>query len=327
MPKLIIQEGEQQSVFELFDDEVTIGRGAASAIQVADNHASKLHAVVRRVHGRPKLVDLESKNGTRVNGEFRNQRWLEHGDVVAIGAMTLSFDGSDLAASPAVPTAAAPVVRVSPALAVAAAPAPAAPPAPRPAPVRAAGGARTRRRDEADDGEERGPRAPARRSQNNAAVLMLVGVGVLGLIALLFLLLSHSGASRNAEALAVSRDMWNRENRKEEALDFLKRNSDPTNEDGYVSVRKQIAEWEGILSHAGEDAKMKAADKAMEQIHRDFIEQWKNGLSDEQLGQRLLQFAEEFAGTPKAMELLNAQWEPFTKFRVLMEKAKAAGKK
>ena len=108
MPKLLIQEGGQQSVFELFDDEVTIGRGAANVIQVADPRSSKHHAVVRRLHGRPKLIDFESRNGTRVNGEFRNQRWLEHGDVVSIGEMTMTYDASDVpaaAAAPGIPSA------------------------------------------------------------------------------------------------------------------------------------------------------------------------------------------------------------------------------
>ena len=36
MPKLLIEEGGQASVFELFEDEVTIGRGASNAVQVAD---------------------------------------------------------------------------------------------------------------------------------------------------------------------------------------------------------------------------------------------------------------------------------------------------
>src|SRR5207244_9211471 len=111
--KLMIQEGGQQSLFELFDDEVSIGRGAANQVQVADNHSSKHHAVIRRLHGRPKLVDLESKNGTRVNGEFRNQRWLEHGDVITIGALTITYDGSDLVASPEPATYATPAPAVS----------------------------------------------------------------------------------------------------------------------------------------------------------------------------------------------------------------------
>ena len=95
MAKLTITESGQSSVFELFEDEVTIGRGASNAIQVSDGHASKNHAVVRRIQGRAKLVDLESKNGTRVNGEFRNQRWLEDKDAISIGEATIVFDGAE----------------------------------------------------------------------------------------------------------------------------------------------------------------------------------------------------------------------------------------
>ena len=61
MARLTISEGGQSSVFELLDDEVTIGRGASSSVQVADDHASKNHAVIRKVGGRAKLVDLDSK--------------------------------------------------------------------------------------------------------------------------------------------------------------------------------------------------------------------------------------------------------------------------
>jgi hypothetical protein len=201
VPKILIQEGGQQSVFELFDDEITIGRGAANAIQVADGHASKHHAVVRRLGGRVKLVDLESKNGTRVNGEFKNQRWLAHGDVVAIGAMTMTFDGSDLAAVPVAAAYAAPAVVSGPALAVMAAPAPAAPAAPRTTTRRVRDDDRGDRGDRGDR-EER-PRGVPRRSNNNAVVAMMVGAGVIGLIVILILMVG-GGAGKNALALRTA---------------------------------------------------------------------------------------------------------------------------
>src|SRR5688572_32103727 len=82
MAKLYISEGGKEAVYELFDDspEVTVGRGASNAVQIADGHASKVHLVLRRVRGRWKLVDLESKNGTRVNGAYKNAHWLSQND-------------------------------------------------------------------------------------------------------------------------------------------------------------------------------------------------------------------------------------------------------
>lgn len=324
MPKLMIQEGGQQSVFELFDDETTVGRGAANAIQVADGHASKHHAVIRRLHGRVKLVDLESKNGTRVNGDFRNQRWLEHGDVVSIGAMTMTYDGSDVAAAP-VPVAAAytavPVVS-GPALT----PAPAAPPpfparTTRHAPSRDEG----RRRDRDDDREER-PRGVPRRSSNNAAVAMMVGVGVVGVIAILILLISSGGAGKNALALRTAKQIYARDGVPDQALPYLQANSDPSDVDGYVSVAAQIREWQSMMANKGADAKVEEAKLVMKKLIRDRIEQHMNSLTDEALGRRALQFLEDFKGTPTAMELENSPYGDYPKLRALMEKAKAAPK-
>jgi len=93
VPKLYIAEDDQESVYEIFDQEVSLGRGAANGVQIHNAHASKVHAVVRRIQGHWKLIDLESKNGTRVNGRYRNQYWLRDGDAIAIGTSTLRYEG------------------------------------------------------------------------------------------------------------------------------------------------------------------------------------------------------------------------------------------
>lgn len=320
MPKILIQEGGQQSVFELFDDEITVGRGAANAIQVADGHASKHHAVIRRLGGRVKLVDLESKNGTRVNGEFKNQRWLAHGDVVAIGAMTMTFDGSDVAAAP-VPVAAAyaaPAVVSGPALAVMAAPAAPAPAAPRTQSRRA----RDDDRGDRGDREER-PRGVPRRSNNNAVVAMMVGAGVIGLIVILILMVG-GGAGKNAIALRTAKQLYARGDGAGPAAAYLRANSDPSDVDGYVSVAAQLKEWDSMVTHEGPDALVEEAKLVMKKLISDRIEQHMNGLSDEALGRRALEFVEKYKDTPTAMELLNSPYGDNPKLRALMEKAKAA---
>ncbi|MFO0932900.1 MAG: FHA domain-containing protein [Planctomycetota bacterium] len=323
MPKILIQEGGQQSVFELFDDEITIGRGAANAIQVADGHASKHHAVIRRLGGRVKLVDLESKNGTRVNGEFKNQRWLAHGDVVAIGAMTMTFDGSDVAAAP-VPVAAAyaaPAVVSGPALSVMAAPAapPPMPAAPRAAPRPSSS---RRARDDGDEREER-PRGVPRRSNNNAVVAMMVGAGVIGLIVILILLIG-GGAGKNALALRSAKQLYQRDQDPAAAAAYLRSQADPSDVDGYVSVAEKLKEWDSMAANAGNDALVDEAKAVMKKLIRDRVEQHMNGLSDEALGRRALEFAEKYKDTPTAMELLNSPYGDNPKLRALMEKAKAA---
>jgi len=313
VPKLLIHEGGQQSVFELFDDETTIGRGAANVVQVADAHASKHQAVVRRVAGRMKLIDLESKNGTRVNGEFKNQRWLEHGDVITIGAMTVSYDAEGATAA-ATPTYAAPARALvsGPAVSVDAQ-----------APLAEASRARRARRsrdDEYDD-DDRGPRVPARRGSNSAAVAILAGVGVLGLIAAMMFAFAGS-SNKNADALAVSRSMEKKGRSLSDARAYLVAHSNPNDRDGYVSVLDQLRTWDDQLQNVGESAKTDEAKKVMSKIIFDVVEQHKNRISDEDFGRRLLKFIDDYKGTPTAMELQAAAHKPYPKLRAFIEKAR-----
>lgn len=319
MPKLLIHEGAQQSVFELFDDEASIGRGAANVIQVTDNHASKHHGAIRKIAGRFKLVDFESKNGTRINGEFRNQRWLEHGDVITIGDLSITYDGSDVATSPAphpvtsgssASVASAPTVRSGAGRSGGA----------RPGGARA-GSRRGRDGDEEDeDGERPGRRG---RNDNSKALALLVGAGVVGLIAILFLLLSKSGAGQNASALQEAKRIA-RTGDTRAAVDYLQRYGDPSRRDEYRSVQEQIDTWKSQIEHEQDEVKDKAVRAELKKFHNDFVEQHKNGFSDEDLGKRLIKISEEYQGTLPVMELLNSANQPWPKFRALMEKAKAA---
>ncbi len=143
MPKLYIAEDGATSIYEILEDEVQVGRGAANQVQVRDPRASKVHGVIKKVHGRWKYVDLESKNGTRVNGRYRNQRWLLAGDALSVGQATVRFDAPAAPVAPVQPVPAAPAVAppvppvASPAPVALPPPVPAArtapPPAPRPA--------------------------------------------------------------------------------------------------------------------------------------------------------------------------------------------------
>jgi len=315
VPKLLIQEGGQQSVFELFDDEVTVGRGAANVIQVADQRSSKHHAVVRRVHGRPKLVDFESRNGTRVNGEFRNQRWLEHGDVISIGEMTMTYDASDVAAAaPAARVPTAPVAVAAQAHPVAAAPVITV--HRRPGGPHARSHARSR-----DDGDEQGhgPRSVPRRRDNSLAIAALVGAGLILAVFLLFKVMGSGGTS-NASTLAYAKRLADKD--VAAGVAYLEQYGDPSDVDGYKSVQEQIKEWKELLQDQNRQGKEEEGRYALERIHRNLVEQHKNGMTDAQLGQALLTWAETYPGTIKHMELMNSTNPPFPEFRELMEKAK-----
>jgi hypothetical protein len=99
VPNLRIRDGGREYTFQIEGDAATVGRGDTNDVDLEDAKASKEHFRIERAGQRWKLVDLESKNGTRVNGEFRNKAWLGHGDLVQIGTAEMRF-GLEGAARP-----------------------------------------------------------------------------------------------------------------------------------------------------------------------------------------------------------------------------------
>ncbi|MHC4937796.1 MAG: FHA domain-containing protein [Planctomycetota bacterium] len=91
MPNLTIRENGSETVFQVSEKSANIGRGEHNDVRVQDPRASKEHCRIVEQNGRWKMVDLESHNGTRVNGDFRNKAWLDHGDTIRIGQSEIRF--------------------------------------------------------------------------------------------------------------------------------------------------------------------------------------------------------------------------------------------
>lgn len=75
---------------------VRIGRSRESDVVLSDLLVSRHHAEVRRGAGGTELVDLDSGNGTFLNGTRIERARLSPGDVVTMGRHTLRFDGTQL---------------------------------------------------------------------------------------------------------------------------------------------------------------------------------------------------------------------------------------
>ena len=75
-------------------EPLTIGRLPESAVMVTDPNASRRHAEIRRVGNDVVVVDLNSTNGTRVNGATIRERKLADGDQIVIGTTVLRFETS-----------------------------------------------------------------------------------------------------------------------------------------------------------------------------------------------------------------------------------------
>ena len=97
--RLTIEAADGTSVYELDPDRsVTLGRSRENAIVLPDEHASRVHARLQFEGGRWVLSDLESRNGTRLNGEpVCRATPLDDGQEIQIGGTQLRFrvDGSD----------------------------------------------------------------------------------------------------------------------------------------------------------------------------------------------------------------------------------------
>jgi hypothetical protein len=72
----------------------SIGRLPDNDVVVADPKASRKHAEIRPAGNGFLLVDLQSTNGTRVNGTNVGEHVLVDGDRIAIGATEFRFEAS-----------------------------------------------------------------------------------------------------------------------------------------------------------------------------------------------------------------------------------------
>lgn len=90
--KLILSPGAANfTEYELTQDEVSIGRGKNCTIVLNDKKASRKNAVIRRVGAGFAIKDLESANGTFVNGERIQEHELSGDDVIRVGNTEIEF--------------------------------------------------------------------------------------------------------------------------------------------------------------------------------------------------------------------------------------------
>ncbi|MGB7983270.1 MAG: FHA domain-containing protein [Candidatus Nanopelagicales bacterium] len=75
---------------------VTIGRGQGNSLEMADLLVSRRHAVLTLAGGTATITDLNSANGTFVNGRRISSSALAPGDRVGLGNESFTFDGMSL---------------------------------------------------------------------------------------------------------------------------------------------------------------------------------------------------------------------------------------
>lgn len=87
MWKLTIEDDQGNRIpVPLVRDDYSIGRGPENTLRLTERNVSRKHATLRRDNGRWVLVDLDSYNGSYVNGErVPGQQELSHGDLIQLG--------------------------------------------------------------------------------------------------------------------------------------------------------------------------------------------------------------------------------------------------
>jgi DNA-binding CsgD family transcriptional regulator len=102
--------GHEPRLVRLDGERVTVGSDPSNDLALpADATASRLHAVFEHYPSGWCVRDLDSRNGTYVNGErIRLERPLRHGDEVRVGASRLRYRSDAPAAASAATAAAEP---------------------------------------------------------------------------------------------------------------------------------------------------------------------------------------------------------------------------
>ncbi len=96
MPTLHVLQGPDKGrTYETPNEPAVIGR-TSDQIQLSDDSASRRHAQIKPLNGAWILTDLNSSNGTYLNGQrVVRPTALKHGDQIKVGSTLLVFSGQE----------------------------------------------------------------------------------------------------------------------------------------------------------------------------------------------------------------------------------------
>lgn len=94
IPTLVVVDGKDQGKrLPLEDGKMfKIGRSQKTDLRLADVKVSREHCSIEEVQSHHVIVDLESANGTMVNGDRVNKTILKDGDFIRVGFTMLKYD-------------------------------------------------------------------------------------------------------------------------------------------------------------------------------------------------------------------------------------------
>jgi pSer/pThr/pTyr-binding forkhead associated (FHA) protein len=96
MARLILnRDGVDLGTHELVPDMVMIGRAPLNHIVIDHPTVSAQHAVLLRVRDSYSMKDLNSTNGTQINGDCVTDAELKDGDTIRFGSVKAVFARGD----------------------------------------------------------------------------------------------------------------------------------------------------------------------------------------------------------------------------------------
>lgn len=95
----VLDGSDRGTVYEDLPVPVTIGREEGNTVQLNDERISRFHIKIQDDQDKVVLTDLESTNGTRVNGEETQLRILRFGDLIHVGRSVLLYGTREQIAS------------------------------------------------------------------------------------------------------------------------------------------------------------------------------------------------------------------------------------
>ena len=87
----VIDGADRGRVYSDLPTPVTIGREEGNTVQLNDERVSRFHLKIQEDQEKLVLTDLESTNGSKVNGEDTQLRILRYGDLIHVGRSLLLY--------------------------------------------------------------------------------------------------------------------------------------------------------------------------------------------------------------------------------------------
>ncbi len=88
----VIDGVDKGTRFDIGNKTITIGRAEASDLKLADEYVSNKHCQIVFRDDHFTVIDLQSLNKTKVNGNVFQQRNLDNGDILSLGKTKIKFN-------------------------------------------------------------------------------------------------------------------------------------------------------------------------------------------------------------------------------------------